>query len=541
MTLPSSPLTAPKRGDYPLYALLALALFLSFFYQIDAVALFDLDEGAFSQATREMLLRDDFLSTYLNGQPRYDKPILSYWLQAASLTAFGVNEFAFRLPSALAATAWTLLVLLFGQRVLGAQQGLLTAALLATSLAVTVIGKAATADALLNVLLAASLMSLYLYWHGGRRGWLYVSAATMGLGFLTKGPVAVVIPAGVSLLYCLSRGEWRLGLRLITDWRAWLLLLAVASPWYLAQYLREGDGFFRGFFGEHNLGRFQQPLEGHGGGWWYYLPVLLVGLLPHTTLLLRVLARSPTLFTDRLGRYLLIWFGLVLVLFSLAATKLPHYLTYGYTGLLLLMARELDERPGPVAWLLLPQLLFLGLLLALPGLVAMAQPQVRDDLVRAQLQGLTFPLSYYAWLLAIAALTVYFMREQRLAPAYKSIISGLLLVFLVSSQILPLVAEVRQQPVKEAGLLARQYPQTPLVMWGLNLPSFSVYSGRIVERRTPRPGDVALTKAARLPELGPHELLYQRHGITLVRMNSENPSRCIAGASACSDKPDVLP
>ena len=176
-----------------------------------------------------------------------------------------------------------------------------------------------------------------------------------------------------------------------------------------------------------------------------------------------------------------IWFGLVFVLFSLAATKLPHYLTYGYTGLFLLMARELDERPGPAGWLLLPQLLFLGLLLALPGLAQLALPRIRDDLAHAQLAGLVFPLSYYGWLLASAALTVYFMREQRLAPAYKLIMSGLLLVFLVSGQILPLVAQVRQQPIKEAGLLARQYPQVPLVMWGVNLPSVSVYSARIVE------------------------------------------------------------
>ncbi len=93
-----------------------------------------------------------------------------------------------------------------------------------------------------------------------------------------------------------------------------------------------------GFFGRPNLGRFQQPLEGHGGGWWYYIPVLLVGMLPHTVVLLRALARSRQLFADPLSRYSLIWFGLVFALFSLAATKLPHYLTYGYTGLFLLMA-----------------------------------------------------------------------------------------------------------------------------------------------------------------------------------------------------------
>ncbi|MDV7401890.1 glycosyltransferase family 39 protein, partial [Arthrospira platensis SPKY1] len=99
-----------------LYVLLALALFF-FFYPLGAAPLFDLDEGAFSQATREMFLRGDFLATSLHGQPRYDKPILSYWLQAASVVLFGINEFAFRLPSALASTAWALLIFGFVRRV----------------------------------------------------------------------------------------------------------------------------------------------------------------------------------------------------------------------------------------------------------------------------------------------------------------------------------------------------------------------------------------------------------------------------------------
>ena len=209
MSPPSTRLAAALASERLLYLLLALALFTGFFYQLDAVPLFDLDEGAFSQATREMFLRDDFLSTYLNGQPRYDKPILIYWLQAASVALLGPSEGAFRLPSALAASAWTLLLLGFTHRVVNSRQGLYAAILLASSLAVTVIGKAATADALLNMLLAGSVLALYLYLREGRRIWLYAAALAMGLGFLTKGPVAVAIPAGVSLLYCASRGEWR--------------------------------------------------------------------------------------------------------------------------------------------------------------------------------------------------------------------------------------------------------------------------------------------------------------------------------------------
>lgn len=505
------------QGDRPLYALLGLTLFLSFFYHLGAVPLFDLDEGAFGQATREMFLRGDFVSTYLNGQPRYDKPILIYWLQAASLAAFGVNEFAFRLPSALAATGWTLLVFAFGQRVADTRQGLLAALLLATSLAVTVMGKAATADALLNLLLAASLMALYLSLCERRRSWLYAAAVAMALGFLTKGPIALVIPVGVSLLYCLSYGEWRLWMWMVLDGRAWSLFLLIAGPWYVVQYWREGVGFFLGFFLHHNLDRFQRPLEGHSGGWWYYLPVLLIGLLPHTALLLRVLGQWREVLAKPLGRYLLLWFCLVLVLFSLAATKLPHYLIYGYTGLFILMAADLD-RPASPGWLLLPQLLFLGLLLFLPGLVEIALPHIRDDLARTQLAGLVFPFRYYLLVAGALGLTVWFMCERRIALTYKLVVNGLVLVFLTANQILPLVSSVRQQPVKTAGLLARQYPQTPLVMWSVHLPSFSVYSGRIVERRMPHSGDIVLTKTSRLPTLGAQEVLYQQHGIALVRL-----------------------
>ena len=95
------------------------AVLLSFFLALGRAPLFDVDEGAFSQATLEMFQRGDYLSTYLNGEPRYDKPILVYWLQAASVLAFGPTEFAFRLPTALCATLWCALVFLFTRAEIG--------------------------------------------------------------------------------------------------------------------------------------------------------------------------------------------------------------------------------------------------------------------------------------------------------------------------------------------------------------------------------------------------------------------------------------
>src|SRR5437773_9857899 len=145
------------------------AVLASFFWMLGTPPLFDVDEGAFSQATLEMFQRAGFLSTYLNGEPRYDKPILIYWLQAASVALLGPCEWAFRLPSALCATAWSWLTYLFVRRHYGIDRALFAAALLATSLRAYIIGRAATAVALLTSLLAATKFPACPHLSTGRR------------------------------------------------------------------------------------------------------------------------------------------------------------------------------------------------------------------------------------------------------------------------------------------------------------------------------------------------------------------------------------
>src|ERR671934_2382097 len=107
--------------------LAAAAVATSFYWMLGAAPLFDVDEGAFSQATLEMFERGDFLSTYLNGEPRYDKPILVYWLQAVAVALAGPSEWAFRLPSALCATLWAWLTYLFARRHFDEERALLAA------------------------------------------------------------------------------------------------------------------------------------------------------------------------------------------------------------------------------------------------------------------------------------------------------------------------------------------------------------------------------------------------------------------------------
>jgi len=499
------------------------AVLASFFWMLGAAPLFDVDEGAFSQATLEMFQRGDFLSTTLNGQPRYDKPILVYWLQAAAVAALGPSEWAFRLPSAICGAIWGYLVFLFTRKFFDTERAGLAAVILATCLGVFIIGRAATADALLNVLIAASMFAAWLHLSTGRRGWLYATHAAIGLGLLAKGPIAVLVPFAVTLLFCILRRDLRTWARAVFDWRALLLLLAIAAPWYAAILHKEGWGFVEGFFLRHNLGRFGGPMQGHGGSLLYYFPALAVLTLPFTALLVPVALRIRTIWRDDLQCYLLLWFAFVFVFFSLSGTKLPHYLLYGITGLAVLMAVHADVLKS-VFWVLLVPLLCFGLLLFLPQFIDLAAARMPDAYYREALAGaggLFTPL-YEAFIVSCIAFALYSMLERRVSTAHKLALSGLLATVGVSTFVVPALGVLLQQPVREAALVARSFEQ-PAVMWRLNAPSFSVYFGEPTASREPRRGDVVVTKKkwlAQLPAGLRYQVLYSRRGIVLVKIGT---------------------
>ncbi|MGD9299791.1 MAG: glycosyltransferase family 39 protein, partial [Thiohalocapsa sp.] len=347
------------------FALLALAVWLAFFWQLGAVPLYDLDEGAFTEATREMLTSGNFITPHRDGEPRYDKPVLIYWLQAASVSVLGLNEFALRLPSAIAATLWLAALWGFTRARVDATTATVAALIMAFGLQVAIIGKAAVADAVLNLFIALAFFDIYRWLEGPQRGVLLRVYLWLGLGFLTKGPVAVFFPLMVSFAYCLSLGRFRDWLTAVFAPLGWLVFVAVAGPWYLAVYIDDGPGFFLSFFLDHNLGRYGGVKHGHAGFPGYYFVMLPLVLLPFTGWFLRLLPMTRALWADPLDRFLLLWFGFVFVTFSFSDTKLPHYMVYGITPLFLLMARHRDALKS--RWLAFgPPVAFMTLLAVLP-------------------------------------------------------------------------------------------------------------------------------------------------------------------------------
>ncbi|MDJ0808106.1 MAG: glycosyltransferase family 39 protein [Gammaproteobacteria bacterium] len=511
--------TTPALNLPQLRILLLSIILVSFYFNIHAIPLFDLDEGAFSEATREMLITGDFISTYLDGKPRYDKPILIYWLQAASVSLFGVNEFAFRLPSALAATLWTLATFLFMRHVRDERTGLAASIITASAFEVSVMGSAATADALLNLFIAGSMFTVFLYWREGRRRWLWLSFVLIGLGFLTKGPVAVLIPLVVSFLFYAIKRDLSNWLRLVFNPLGITLFLLIAAPWYVAQYLKEGEAFIEGFFLKHNLDRFQSPMEKHGGSLFYYVPVVLIAVLPYTSLLLKSLSGFRSQLRDDLSLFSLLWFGFVIVFFSLSGTKLPHYVLYGLTGLFLIMAMNLSA-PRSSFWLFLPVILWFGLLLVLPDVLARLPSSIEDPFARAMITDADgrFSLAYRLFFLGAIAIVLFMMFERKFTISDKLLSTGLLSVLGLSMFLLPIVGEVKQGPIKEAAAIANREGYE-LVRWKLNTPSFSVYTQKVTQSRRPKQGEIVLTKINYLPDLPDHEILYQRGGVVMARLS----------------------
>jgi 4-amino-4-deoxy-L-arabinose transferase-like glycosyltransferase len=507
--------------DYRIVILFGIA-FLSLFPLLGAAPLFDEDEGFYAEASREMLETGNYLTAHINGAPQYDKPILIYWLQVISFRIFGLNEFAARFPSALATFLWMLSIFSFTRRHIGLQSGFLASLFFISAIQVTITGKAALVDSALNLFLTQCLFHLYEYAQN-RNHRIYTAAVYAGLGFLAKGPVAVVIPFCVSLMYCLMQKQFRIWLKMVFSLPAILIFSAIALPWYVLEYLDQGMIFIQEFFLKHNLERFSRTFEGHSGSLLYYLPVIIIGTLPHCGLLFAIVRQAGSLFKQDLYRFCFIWVGFVVLLFSFGSTKLPHYILSAFAPLFILYGAAYERLTHSRTYLA-PAVAFLGLFLILPLAIPLVVPHVRDDFAACMMvagQPL-FGGGYYLFcgLLTVSVMLLFLARQSgSLRPAIVVSIAYLLLINLV---LMPRIGGLMQSPVREAALIASRLPERA-VMWGHTLPSFMFYTRKLVQMRQPVPGDLLITKKTRLPEVGAHEILYEKNCIVLARVLGRRP------------------
>lgn len=329
-----------------------------FFFGLSYFGLVGADEPRYAQIAREMLARHDWVTPVLGGQAWLEKPPLYYWQAMIAYSVFGVSDWAARLPGAVDATALVVAVYLFLRRL---RPGFELDGALMTASAAGVIGfaRAASTDMPLAAALTVALLGWYAWYEGGRKADLAVFYVSLGLGALAKGPVAVLLAGAILGAFALVKRDLRLLWK--TLWAPGIVsFLVVASPWFVLIQKREPE-FFRTFFVEHNLARFGTNVYHHPGPFWYYVPVVLLGLLPWAVFGLFALVdsarswwKSGREFVDSsraLDIFLMLWLALPVLFFSISSSKLPGYILPALPAGTLLLAeyvrRHLADRDRP--------------------------------------------------------------------------------------------------------------------------------------------------------------------------------------------------
>lgn len=388
------------------FAILFAVTAFVFFYGLvplfggDQLGLVGADEPRYAQVAREMLAAHDAIcdelhtslvprsfrlhdlrnsaeclaagtvTPILNGRPWLEKPALYYWRAMGFFREFGVSDWSARLPSATGAAVMILLIYLHMRRF--RPGGHLDAALItASALGIVSFARGASTDMQLAAPFAIGMLGWYAWYETGKKFWLFDLYFFGAAATLAKGPVAPLLAFCIILLFVALRREWSLLRR--TVWIPGIVLyLIMVLPWYIAVQHRNPT-FLRFFILEHNLERFATNRYQHHQPFWFYLFVLLIGLMPWTVLAVRALVdaaaisvaewkvrRTPVPYLghsragDAFPEFLVLWALFPVLFFSFSGSKLPGYILPAIPPITILSGDYLNRsrRTGLPPWLL---------------------------------------------------------------------------------------------------------------------------------------------------------------------------------------------
>jgi len=265
-------------------ALLVLSL-VTFFLGLGRQAITDSDEAFYAEAAREMVEGNDWLTPHFNYEDRWQKPILYYWFTAAAFAGTDVTEFMARFGAALSGVGLVLLTWSITRRLLAdAAAAWLAGAIVATCYGYFAMARAALPDLPLALFITATIWATLRATDPAERlptPWAAIAGLSAGLGFLTKGPLGVVIPA-IVLIPIWWRERTRVVVRPADTTMAFVLFAISGLPWYVVMWAVHGTPYLQSFFVADNLERFATTRFNDVRAVWYYVPILVGGLIPWT-------------------------------------------------------------------------------------------------------------------------------------------------------------------------------------------------------------------------------------------------------------------
>jgi 4-amino-4-deoxy-L-arabinose transferase-like glycosyltransferase len=309
-----------------LLLVLLLAAALPYFVNLGVSSIWDANEAFYAQTPREMMAAHDYVNPSFNFQLRYNKPVFSYWEVAAAYHLFGVSEWSERLPIAIGGIVLIATAFGLGQLAGGAEAGLVAALVLAASPRVLLLARRIIIDVHIAMFTGLVLLCFALAEARPekRRLYLVLMYVAAGFGVLTKGPVAVFLPALVFFTYLAS-------LKRLGDLRRMMLPvgaaigLVIVVPWCYLVYRQYGFGYIRQFIVGENLGRYAQAVGEQSRGPLFYVPVMLADLFPWSLLIPAALWWGVRERANNVVRLLLVWVAAIVVFFSFSGTKEDLY------------------------------------------------------------------------------------------------------------------------------------------------------------------------------------------------------------------------
>ncbi len=429
----NSPTSSASR--WFLFVMLALAVL--WFATLGTRRLLDPDEGRYAEISREMLITGDWITPRLNGIKYFEKPPLQYWATAIAYKTFGQNEFSARLWLGLTSFAGILFAWLSAARLFNTETGRMSAMILASMLMFITLGHFDTLDIGLAFFLEVTVFSFLLAQHSSpkskhERNWMLLAWSTAGLAFLSKGLIALILPSLTLIVYSIVTREFSAWKRLHIV-NGLTLFLLISAPW-IVLVSRANPEFPEFFFWIQQFERFLTPIASREGSWWYFIPLLIIGALPWTSLCFADMKHSWQ--QDRVingfqyRRFLWLWIIVIMLFFSASHSKLPPYIAPLFPALAVLCAEALPRlRQSTIRthlWIVA------GLIGLLAAALALISNTIAGEHSIAMVNSLRLPTASAFFIVALsAAIAAWWIVKHDLEHAVAIVACGSVLGFSV--------------------------------------------------------------------------------------------------------------
>ena len=470
-----------KRWAFPLLlALVALAYLLP----LGTHGLWIPDETRYAQISQNMLLSGNWVSPHFMDVRYFEKPVAGYWMIAIGQALFGQNLFGVRFASALSTALSVLLCYLIARRMWNEPRKSFACALLYMSLTVIAAQAGyANLDPQFTFWVNLSLVALWFAVDSASRGQRLIAWAVLGLacgmGFMTKGFLAWLLPVLIALPWMLWQKRWRE--LLVYGPVAIVVAVVVSLPWALAVHAQEPD-YWRFFFWHEHIRRFAGEDAQHDAPWWYYLPLLVGFSLPWVALLPPALKQAWQTRRQTNIAFLLLWLWMPLIFFSLSKGKLPAYILPCLLPLALLLGHTLADRLKLEQGRILGINGILNLALGVITLLALVYLQLKKPLYDHELHNLVLVfIGLIGWIMA-NLLQAFRPLQCWGAPAFGSLLLiGLLPAGLPNSVVAnktpdQFILDHAQELGQSARLLSNDLGAASALAWRTKRPDVSFYN-----------------------------------------------------------------